>query len=221
MKIKITDEPKIKLPANDKLPAGKKRSRENTTQKLLDAGLKVFSKYGYDAATTKLVAKESGVNESLIHRYFNSKEGLLHSLIESFFQKELVQGFQTKLSAGQTLEQVIFEYCSLRLDLVMKYKDFYKVVIYKLLVDQKLQDRMTRSSDGTKKILIDRLIDFQKNGIIREDVNPARAAFAINMMNFSTCTFGYVVLGFTNKEILKNIAEFARDYAAGLTVKKN
>ena len=66
----------------------KKRDREGSIQRLLDAGVNVFSTYGYDASTTRLIAQESGINESLISRYFDGKAGLLVEIIRGYVEKE-------------------------------------------------------------------------------------------------------------------------------------
>jgi DNA-binding transcriptional regulator YbjK len=54
----------------------KKRSRKKSSQRILQAALEIFSKVGYDAATTKMISKRAGLNESLIQRYFTSKSNL-------------------------------------------------------------------------------------------------------------------------------------------------
>lgn len=64
-----------------------KRDRSTTEAKLIRAGTLVFAKYGYDAATTKLISTKSGVNESLIMRYFGGKEGLLLEILKRHFEK--------------------------------------------------------------------------------------------------------------------------------------
>ena len=52
--------------------------KDNTPikEKLLQSGLKLFSKYGYDATTTRMIAKEAGVVRSSIAFYFETKEAL-------------------------------------------------------------------------------------------------------------------------------------------------
>ncbi|RRJ61562.1 TetR/AcrR family transcriptional regulator [Paenibacillus oralis] len=60
-----------------------------TKNRLIDSALKVFSAKGFDASTTKDIAKEAGTTDGLIYHYFKSKEELLwavvdkHSLIPS------------------------------------------------------------------------------------------------------------------------------------------
>ena len=48
------------------------------------AGVKAFATRGHDAATTKMIAAEAGLNEQLITRYFGGKAGLLLALVGAF-----------------------------------------------------------------------------------------------------------------------------------------
>src|SRR5271155_4241599 len=72
--------------------ACKARGREATMDRLLCSAVQVFSAHGYDAATTKLVAKEAGINESLINRYFDGKAGLLLANLKAYVQCEKEDG---------------------------------------------------------------------------------------------------------------------------------
>ncbi|WP_159084707.1 CerR family C-terminal domain-containing protein [Dongshaea marina] len=58
--------------------------REQSKQRLLEAGLNVFSRYGYLGATTRTIAQEAQTNISVIAYHFGNKEGLYHAVIESF-----------------------------------------------------------------------------------------------------------------------------------------
>jgi AcrR family transcriptional regulator len=51
-------------------------------EKLLCTGLKLFSKYGFDAASTRMIAKESGVIKSSIFFYFENKETYYNAVME-------------------------------------------------------------------------------------------------------------------------------------------
>ena len=72
-----------------------------TEQKILDAALKVFARKGFDAATTRAIAEESGFTEMTLFRKFNTKKNLFeqvmmrgdeqireHSFQELFIPKE-------------------------------------------------------------------------------------------------------------------------------------
>jgi AcrR family transcriptional regulator len=60
----------------------RKAQAEQRRIELLDAGLKVFSEKGFDAATLKDLSEEAGVAQGLIYHYFESKEDLLMAVVE-------------------------------------------------------------------------------------------------------------------------------------------
>src|SRR3546814_20651957 len=66
----------------------RRRDKAATKQALLAAAGKVFAERGYDAATTREVAQQAGVNEQLIQRYLGGKEGLLLTLIQRLGDEE-------------------------------------------------------------------------------------------------------------------------------------
>ena len=64
-----------------------KNSRgEETRNKLLEAGLKLYATQGYSAVTTRAIAQEAGVNNSAIGFHFRGKEGLYNSIISNITQ---------------------------------------------------------------------------------------------------------------------------------------
>lgn len=50
-------------------------------QKIMLAGSKLFAKQGFEGTSTRDIAKESGVNLSLISYYFGGKEGLYQTVL--------------------------------------------------------------------------------------------------------------------------------------------
>jgi TetR/AcrR family transcriptional regulator len=53
-----------------------------TETRLLDAAEAVFAERGYGAATTAAIAERAGLNKTLIHYYFRSKEGLFRAMMQ-------------------------------------------------------------------------------------------------------------------------------------------
>lgn len=53
----------------------------DTEQKILDAALKVFARKGYDAATTRVIAEESGFTEMTLFRKFQTKKNLFEQVM--------------------------------------------------------------------------------------------------------------------------------------------
>lgn len=62
-------------------PAGTPKTEPGAQERLLEAATDVFGRHGYDAATTRMIAKEAGVNIAAIPYYFDGKEGLYQAVI--------------------------------------------------------------------------------------------------------------------------------------------
>jgi AcrR family transcriptional regulator len=192
------------------------RDREASTQKLLDAGVEIFSQFGYDAATTRMVAKRAGVNESLIHRYFESKAGLLLAIILAFIQSE-DGGKNQPHPPGQDLEEEIRNFMGFQLEHDLKMQAFMRVAISRALVDAKLSTEIGKSiGKGKMPHLLRRLQDFRASGDIRGDVDLESAGSVIAAQAFSLNFMGCIVFGRSRAETLEEIDLFAKVFARGL-----
>ena len=49
---------------------------------ILDVAEKVFSEFGYDGSSTRLISSEANVNMAMLNYYFGSKEGLFIAIFE-------------------------------------------------------------------------------------------------------------------------------------------
>ena len=63
-------------------PGAKPRS-EQTREALLSAGLEIFGRDGFHAASTRAISEAAGVNQALIAYHFGGKEGLYHGVIRT------------------------------------------------------------------------------------------------------------------------------------------
>jgi AcrR family transcriptional regulator len=202
--------------ANETLP--KKRDRDASIQKLLDAGVKVFSTHGYDASTTKLIAKQAGVNESLISRYFDGKAGLLVEIIRQFMAKESEQGIHKNYPRGETLEIEISNFFQDKFKHYLNVKSFLKVIFSRAIIDPKVAKEMQKKTyKGSSPVLLERLKEFQQKGFIRSDVNVERTCFTITHTCFSMGFLGHTVMGLDKEFILEALTDFARDFSTGIS----
>lgn len=64
--------------AKQRLPAAERRKL------IIRAALKCFTQHGYRGATTKRIAREAGVAEALLYRYFGSKDALFMESVQAF-----------------------------------------------------------------------------------------------------------------------------------------
>ena len=66
----------------------RKRDRERTRRRLLDAALAEFSEKGLAGARVSAIAERAGVNKQLISYYFAGKRGLYDALVQQWLDAE-------------------------------------------------------------------------------------------------------------------------------------
>src|SRR5271166_6656252 len=75
--------------------AGRMNAGDRRRQ-LLDAALELFSRKGFDGATTKEIAAAAGVNEAIIFRHFPNKQALYTAVVGYKHESAEVQDWLTK-----------------------------------------------------------------------------------------------------------------------------
>ncbi|RFU42943.1 TetR/AcrR family transcriptional regulator [Actinomadura logoneensis] len=72
---------------------GRRRNREATERRLLDAARDLFGEHGYDGVTVRMIAAAAGANVALVNRYFGSKAALFgHVLAGESALREVIVG---------------------------------------------------------------------------------------------------------------------------------
>ena len=104
------------------------RDRAAREQALIAAAGKLFASRGYEATTTREIAREAGCAEGLIHRYFRGKLGLLKALIECRVRDGLAE-MNTRLAPAQKLDQEIMQLVLFELQRNWEDEEFLKVMI--------------------------------------------------------------------------------------------
>ena len=69
--------------------------KENTEEKIFNAAKKVFVEKGSDGARMQEIADEAGINKSLLHYYYRSKEKLFAAVFEFFAARFFPDIFNT------------------------------------------------------------------------------------------------------------------------------
>jgi AcrR family transcriptional regulator len=63
---------------------------EDRRDQIIDAAMQVFAQKGFSRATNKDIAREAGITPGLIYYYFESKEDLLKTIIETRSPAQLI-----------------------------------------------------------------------------------------------------------------------------------
>jgi AcrR family transcriptional regulator len=71
---------------------------EDRRDQIIDAAMQVFAQKGFTRATNKDIAREAGITPGLIYYYFNSKEDLLKTIIETRSPAQLMTTLPPQVS---------------------------------------------------------------------------------------------------------------------------
>ncbi len=148
-------------------------------KRILEAAVNVFSQKGFSAATTSEIAKQAGVAEGTIFRYFKTKKdilrGILIHMINIFSRKMVIDNVEKMfLNPGDKDIRTLFrEFVKDRLKLVDSIFPMVRVVLGEAMYHEDVREAIYKNII-VKAVEI--FTAFQKKmaekGILREDVEP-------------------------------------------------
>lgn len=117
-------------------------------EKILEAAIKVISEKGFKGATTQEIAKEAGVAEGTIFRYFKTKKDILYKILSRTVEimapgivvdtlKEVLEENKDK-----TDEEILKAVLKNRLCLFNKYFPLFKIILYESLFHEDLRNTL-------------------------------------------------------------------------------
>lgn len=105
-------------------PGRRQVRKEQTRKRIVDAALHLFETKGFEAATTKQIARRAGVAEGTVFNYFETKEDIaLH-----FFEREVDHAIATvrgrKALRKAPLEEKLFALVESQIEYLAPYEKF-------------------------------------------------------------------------------------------------
>ncbi len=100
---------------------------KDTKEKILDAGLSLFSRKGYIGATTKEIARKAGVAELTLFRHFSSKERLFEEAIKRRSFLPTLKGLLPELR-GLTYTDALTEIAYRYLERLSERRELIKIM---------------------------------------------------------------------------------------------
>jgi AcrR family transcriptional regulator len=196
--------------------AGRKRDRDATARALRDAAVRVFAERGYDAATTREVARAAGVSEQLIQRYFGGKAGLLLSIMENYSERDREGLFGTP-PAGKTVEQEIEQLLGFHLEREREYGNFARVAVYRSIVDPAVAAEIARMFTGSREpFILERLAALRDKGLIGRTIDLPAIAHVLSTLSFALAFNDQLVFRKSAASLRRAIKAVATALAAGM-----
>ena len=149
--------------------------RENKREAILNAAIKIFAQKSYNGTTTSEIAKEAGVAEGTIFRYFKTKKDILIKGVidkftefvgEKFISQQLNKLLET--NGDKDEREILKILIKDRIELVKKYNDIMKVVISESLYNEEVATSIKKNILPKAKLFIRKfLITYIEKGVFR------------------------------------------------------
>jgi AcrR family transcriptional regulator len=157
----------------------KDKLKANRQKQILNASMRVFSKYGYQGTDVEKIANLAGLGKGTVYRYFKSKENLflstlewgLNSLKENIFSSiAKVDDYMDKLKLALATHFKFFE----------KHRDFFRLLVQERAWAEMKSARCTLRERDLSVInhLKDILSEGMRKGYLKK-ADPSSCAYAL------------------------------------------
>ena len=159
---------------------------KDTSQRILDAAIRVFARDGVSGATTREIARAARVNEVTLFRHFKNKDELLRQVVlscskryENIFTEAL---FATPADLRRTVQAFAAGYARM----LLENEDFVRTFFGELNRHLKLcRSLFVDSGKPARQKFIDYLRAAQKARLVRRNLDVTLAADALTGMLLS------------------------------------
>lgn len=148
-------------------------------EKILQSAIQVFSEKGFSAATTSEIAKNAGIAEGTIFRYFKTKKDILRGILIQTIKlasgKVVMDGVEKifSVSEGKDLRSILKELIYDRLKLVDSFFPMARVIITEAIYHEDVREALYEN-------IILKILDIFKEfhlkmverGLIRSGIEP-------------------------------------------------
>lgn len=148
-------------------------------KRILEAAVNVFSEKGFSAATTSEIAKQAGVAEGTIFRYFKTKKDILRNILihamNAFSRRIVIDNVEKMFlnSGDKDIRAVFKEFLYDRLKLVDSIFPMVRVILTEAMYHEDVREAIYNN-------IIVKAVEiftvFQKrmseNGMLRDDIEP-------------------------------------------------
>lgn len=195
----------------------KTRDRAASTRALLDAGIKAFSAKGYDAATTKEIARLAGLNEQLITRYFGGKMGLLVAVYRDLLEHQEDDLAYEASPRQATVPLEIAHFLAHKNRHFRATDKLMTIMLVRLLIDQETAAHYDLSfMYRMSTVLAKRLRVFQREGRIRPDCDTLQVSESVMAQAFVDLFLTPAIVGLDPDRIAADCEKIVRITCEGI-----
>ncbi|HUK25820.1 MAG TPA: helix-turn-helix domain-containing protein [Terriglobales bacterium] len=150
------------MPIGEDQKHSKLLNRAARERALIEAAGKLFAQRGYEATTTREIAKAAGCAEGLISRYFRGKAGLLVALIRAHLTEEAAE-LNAELPPAKTLEEEVQQLVDWDVERMWEEREFLKVIVPQVILNPDVAAEVIRMGPVRRiQIITERLKKYEQ-----------------------------------------------------------
>jgi AcrR family transcriptional regulator len=178
---------------------------EDRREQILDAAMHVFAEKGFARATNKDIARRAGITPGLIYHYFESKEALLMTIVESRSPLKIEGTFSPDMLALPP--ETLFRAIVMRVLSIVETEDF--IAFARMLIPEILNNEADLHAQFAPAV-IRRILGFLSRCIEAKIASGEfRPIEAENMSFYAQSLFGSLVTCVLRRAVLHDAAALA------------
>ncbi len=176
----------------------------STEENILNVAREVFMQNGYDGTSMQMIASAAGINKSLLHYYYRSKERLFEKIFSKAFS-QFIPNLGVIFMSDMTLEEKIYAFTERYIDVFIKNPLIPIFVMQELSKNPQHLADLVRDAGINPDIMKQKIIQsLEKENIALEDPQH----FMVNLIGL--CVFPFAArpliqrMMFDNDEVAYN-----------------
>lgn len=174
----------------------------HTKENITRTALKLFLRNGYEKTSLNQIAREVGITKPAIYHHFKNKDELIHEVLSLFFE-EMGKWSRSRFESCKTLKELLKAFFqSLKsfkevADVLLGKEEGSRYSFLELLLaaskkDPTIQKRIEEGFLQSREFLKEKLLEAQKKGEIRKDIDCEIYAFQIHAIIEGTGLISYL-----------------------------
>ena len=149
-------------------------------EQLISVATRLFAEHGYEATTTKDIAKSAGVTEPILYRHFKSKQELFVAIVRSVSEQTLDHWQQIIADSDDPAERVRLVAAAMP-DHMRRLEDQYHVLHGALATsrDKKVLGVVREHYKQIEQFFRQLITDGERVGVFRKELDPRAAAYQL------------------------------------------
>ncbi|MCH7483842.1 MAG: helix-turn-helix transcriptional regulator [Chloroflexi bacterium] len=162
-------------------PTKRRRSREQTRRRLLDAALKIFAHNGFERATVDEIVREAGFSKGAFYVHFESKEDLFWEMLRQRIEarkETLRHALDPSIGIAENQRRILEAFFDTRGDEPLGTAVYYEFMAHAMR-NEMVRARLAEFYAGWHDFVVDALKLGRELEIVRDDVDISLQASAL------------------------------------------